>query len=400
MAFRLLVALLCIGAASTATVPSAATANDTRYWLSAAESFVQQQLNAQPNRAVARNVILAIGSGMSTTTLAAARVHIGGEEQQLSFETFPGVGQLRTYCVDQQIADEACTATALFAGTKANQGTVGVTAAVPRAQCGHEFAENVVSLAAEAQRVGKWVGLVTTGRVTAPSVAALYAHSADAEWETDASVRKAGCSPLTVPDIATQLVHGPVGAQMRVILGGGARQFRDQSTLDERGVRNARTDGRDLVGEWTASKYGLNASYVSNRDNLEAVNGAETEFLFGLFANDVLPTSLEVAQVTELAARPPPTLEQMTLKALDVLQRNEGGYLLVVVNGHIDEAHHLNRARIALDETAVLHRAVQVAKERTQVEDTLLVVTADHSHTMTYSGYAVSGAIFVYPAMP
>lgn len=173
--------------------------NETAFWLHEAQQFVGQRAAQRLNTATARNAVVVVGSGMSMTTLAAARVYIGAEETQLAFETFAGVGQLRTYCVDQQVPDEACAATALFAGVKANGGTVGVTAAVTRGECRMPAPEHrVVSLAREAQAAGKWVGIVTNGRVTAPTVASLYAVAANSSWENDRLVRQAGCDPIAV----------------------------------------------------------------------------------------------------------------------------------------------------------------------------------------------------------
>lgn len=51
------------------------------------------------------------GDGMSMPTIAASRVYAKGIETPLSFETFPFVAMAKTYCVDQQIADSACSAT-------------------------------------------------------------------------------------------------------------------------------------------------------------------------------------------------------------------------------------------------------------------------------------------------
>lgn len=183
--------------------------NETSFWLQQAELFVQQQTQLTLNTARARNAVLVIGSGMSMTTLAAARVYIGAgaEETQLAFETFPAVGQLRTYCYDQQVPDEACASTALFAGTKANAGTLGVSAAaVPAAvgsgvaaECRMPAAEHrVATLARDAIAAGKWVGVVTNGRVTGAQVAGLYAVAANASWENDLMVRQAGCDPIAV----------------------------------------------------------------------------------------------------------------------------------------------------------------------------------------------------------
>lgn len=53
--------------------------------------------------------------------------------------------------------------------------------------------------------------------------------------------------------------------------------------------------------------------------------------------------------------------------------------------------HHENRAHRALDETIEMAAAVTVATQLTSAIDTLIVVTADHAHTMSYSGYPLRG---------
>lgn len=75
--------------------------------------FVHQQIQktSQLNRNVAKNTILFLGDGMSVPTLSATRVYIGGEEKSLAFEKFPYVAMSKTYCVNQQVPDSACTAT-------------------------------------------------------------------------------------------------------------------------------------------------------------------------------------------------------------------------------------------------------------------------------------------------
>ncbi len=43
-----------------------------------------------------------------------------------------------------------------------------------------------------------------------------------------------------------------------------------------------------------------------------------------------------------------------------------------------------------MEETLEFDRAVALARRRQSEEDTLIVVSADHSHTMTYAGYGVN----------
>lgn len=90
-------------------------------------------------------------------------------------------------------------------------------------------------------------------------------------------------------------------------------------------------------------------------------------------------------------AKVQPTLQEMTRKAIEVLQKGPKGFMLFVEGGLIDKAHHHAWARMALDETVEFSKAVKVAAEMTSEDDTLIVVTSDHAHTMTMAGYPVRG---------
>jgi len=87
-----------------------------------------------------------------------------------------------------------------------------------------------------------------------------------------------------------------------------------------------------------------------------------------------------------------PTLAEMTKKAIEILKKEENGFFLFVEGGLIDAAHHRTVARLALDETVELSKAVQQAVDMTSEDDTLIVVTSDHSHTMTINGYPNRGS--------
>lgn len=89
---------------------------------------------------------------------------------------------------------------------------------------------------------------------------------------------------------------------------------------------------------------------------------------------------LEADPVTE------PTLAEMTERAIELLKKQQNGFFLFVEGGLIDKAHHENWAQMAVDETIEMSKAVDVAVSMTQESETLIVVTADHSHAMTLSG--------------
>ena len=85
-----------------------------------------------------------------------------------------------------------------------------------------------------------------------------------------------------------------------------------------------------------------------------------------------------------------PSLAAMTRFAIDALDDGEG-YFLIVEGGRIDHAHHATNAHRALIDTVAFADAVAAALAMTSVDDTLLLVTADHSHTLTIAGYPRRG---------
>ena len=82
-----------------------------------------------------------------------------------------------------------------------------------------------------------------------------------------------------------------------------------------------------------------------------------------------------------------PSLAEMTAKAIDMLSQNNDGYVLMVEAGRIDHAHHAGNAYRALEDTVALSDAVKAALAKVNQEETLVIVTADHSHVFTIAGY-------------
>jgi alkaline phosphatase len=82
-----------------------------------------------------------------------------------------------------------------------------------------------------------------------------------------------------------------------------------------------------------------------------------------------------------------PSLVEMTIKAIDMLSKDEDGYVLMVEAGRIDHAHHAGNAYRALQDTVALSDAVKATMAKVNQEDTLVIVTADHSHVFTMAGY-------------
>ncbi|KAJ2950751.1 hypothetical protein O0L34_g9012 [Tuta absoluta] len=368
------------------------------YWTAAAQDGILKRLREATDGRIARNVIMFLGDGMSMATMTAARILKGqrlnrtGEEAELFFEKFPTLGHSKTYCINTQIPDSACTATAYLTGVKANYGVVGLNGEVVQSDClaSLDQSRHLESIASWAITAGKDAGIVTTTRVTHASPSGAYAKAANRDWESDFNVKRAAQADPNIeqcPDIADQLINSSPGNQFKVILGGGRREFLANSTVDEEGSVGRRLDGRNLIEEWKNNKVlqGASYEYIWNRSKLMSLMNSPPDYLLGLFDSDHLPYHLQSDPMTE------PTLAELTEAAIKMLDRNEKGFFLFVEGGRIDHAHHENWHHLALDETIEMDQAVQKAIELVG-DDSLVVVTADHSHVMAFNGYSARGA--------
>ena len=381
---------LMITTAALAALPQFATAQDLPQardsYFVAAQAEMEGRLRLQTNTNRARNVILFVGDGMGVSTLTSARIHQGqragqdGESTWTAMDRLPYSALVKTYAHDAQVSDSAPTATALLTGVKTRNDIIGLDQTVALNDCAGGQGREVRTLFEQAEQQGLRTGVVSTARITHATPAAAYAHAANRDWENDSELpedaRVAGCA-----DIARQLVEWPYGDGFEVVFGGGRAQFFPNSTSDaeDTGTRGLRTDGRDLVAEWTRARP--ERQYVWRQEQFDDLD--ITRPVMGLFERD----HMEFEAQRSVDAGGEPSLTEMTLKALDVLDQGEGGYVLLVEAGRIDHAHHLGMAGLALEDTVELDRAVAAVLARVDLDDTLVIVTADHSHNLTISGY-------------
>ncbi len=338
----------------------------------------------------AKNVILFLGDGMSLTTVAAARIFEGqrngnpGEENLLSWERFPATAFSKTYNTDSQTPDSAGTMTAITTGVKTHMGAIGVSAG-SRSDCADSLGKGLLTWLQLADSAGMATGVVSTARLTHATPAATYAHAPERNWESDADLpeaaKAAGCQ-----DIAQQLLStSRYGRGPLVALGGGRAQFTtveetDPEYDDKVGLR---LDGRSLVGEWKQAHP--QGAYVWNARQLQAAASAPA--ILGLFEPDHMRYEAERREDPSGE----PSLAELTRAAIANLSRHKEGYVLMVEGARIDHANHSGNAYRALSDTVALSDAVRAAAEATSDQDTLIIVTADHSHTLNFVGYPARG---------
>ncbi|MET0355786.1 MAG: alkaline phosphatase [Cellvibrio sp.] len=328
-----------------------------------------------------KNVLFFLGDGMGITTLTAARIYSVGEEGDLTIDTFPETAFIKTYSNDAQVTDSAPSMSAYMTGVKMNNEVISMSPETKAfddqgadylkgsdSTCPTSNGTPVTTLLEIAKSKGIATGVVTTTRVTHATPAATYAHTChrDAENTIAAQLVPAG------QGYNDKLVDG-----VDVVLGGGRQFFLPTS------AGGKRTDSRDLITELKAKNY----SYASNKTELDAIDTKAATKILGLFSSRHLNYDLVREGTNE------PSLSEMTVKAIQLLQKNPKGMFLMVEGGRIDHALHETTAIKALQDTIAFDNAIKAAideikKTDPNLQNTLIVVTADHDHTLVLNGYA------------
>ena len=275
-------------------------------------------------------IILFVGEGLAPSRLAATRLYVGGADGRLALDSMSHVALLMNYSKDFAVPDQAAAATAIATGVKVNNRTIAVDA----------DSKPIATLIELARESGRATGLVTNAKLTDPTCAAFYAHTSD------------GNDP---DDVARQFVDG---GKIDIAIGGGAMHFLPESKSGQR------TDGRDLLLELGGNGFDV----IRTRAELEAVPAWKRPKLFGAVAGAELAYAKQVEQRNEQ-----PSLSDMVRRAIELLQYNASGYLLVVDAGLMRKGAQENNAERTLSETAELDRAVAIARRYAGQRSTIMV---------------------------
>jgi alkaline phosphatase len=299
-------------------------------------------------------IILFVGEGLDPARIAATRIYAYDATTPLQLDSLPYAALLKNYSKDAATPDEAAAATALATGAKVKNGTVGISA-------DGKALRNLIELAREA---GRMTGLVTDSILTDPTAASFYAH---------------GRSKDDRHAFALELVEN---AHIDVVLGGGGADFLAPAK------DGTRADDRDLLIELQDAGYDV----VQTLEQLEEVPRWRRARLFGVFS----PTELAFADDEEARANQP-TLADMVRRAVELLQFNRGGYLLVVDAGLTRNAAQRNDGERTLLQTLELDRAVATALEYAGAKSMVIVCGDVAVGGMSLNGFPprdASGAIW------
>lgn len=380
-------------AALLATSATAAPVLDTPLkdnWWADGRAALDARLKVVNRPKKAKNVILMVGDGMGISTITAARIFDGqhpidgrapsmGEENSLAWDRMASTALVKTYNSNAQVPDSAGTASSFNTGVKTRIGVINMGADQGTEAC--KTPEKLPRTLAEiAKGQGMGVGVVTTTRITHATPAAVYGHVPFRDWEGadrsyPAEARASGCA-----DLASQLVGFKGG--LDVVLGGGRARFLPV------GKGGQRDDGRNLVETW--QQAWPQGKYVADSKALRGLNARDSGPVFGLFTPDHLSFEHDRKDDAE------PSLPEMARFALAKLEagktaRGGKGYYLMIEGGRIDHAHHASNPYRALKEAQMFSATVGEVLKAVNLDETLVLVTADHSHVFTMAGYPERG---------
>ncbi|KAM5476061.1 hypothetical protein MauCBS54593_000744 [Microsporum audouinii] len=340
----------------------------------------------------AKNVILFIGDGMTTNMITAARLmahqSINGKYQtKMQMDQFPILGHQMTHSMDSFITDSANSATALYSGHKSTVNALNVYRDSSKSPFDDPKFETIAEIF---RRVypGAGVGIVSTAHLSDATPAALTSHTSDrgqAAHVIDTYYHGLSNWTWTHWD-------GP-----DVLFGGGAEDFLPNDDNKKQNYYEMfQKKGYSL--SWNATAL----AHASNDDRALGVfsTSVMAKWLDRNVYKDNLKNKKNYPDGSSKDADDQPGLKEMTLKAIDILHtRNRNnresrgkGFFLMSEAASIDKQMHTMDYDRALGELLELDDTIRatIAKLRAlgELDDTLIVVTADHGH-----GFDVTGSV-------
>lgn len=341
-----------------------------------------------------KNVIFLLGDGMGTQEITAARYY-QGVNNELNVDRMPFTGFDTTWSVKPAATppylpdydpDSASTGTMWATGQKTLDERIsqGPSSAI------NVPGQNLKTVLEIAQKRGMKVGDVSTAEITDATPAVLASHISlrGCQGPTDM-----GPCPLETKGAGSlgSIAEQEVDHKVDVLLGGGRNRFAQT-------IGSGPDTGKTVIQSAQAKGY----QYVTDAAGLSGIKNANKPVL-GLFhsSNMSLEWTGPAASLGKGNAptacsenqRPTtePSLAAMTDKAINLLD-NRRGFFLQVEGASIDKQDHATNACGQIGETVAFDQAIGVALDyQRHNPDTLVVVTADHSHTSQIVGEDASG---------
>lgn len=267
------------------------------------------------------NVIIMIGDGMGWNHLYSTQNKHNVKLEMLERTDYHGFS--RTRSASALVTDSAAGGTALSTGGRTINGYIGVYPTDPL-----EALATPASITEVAMSRGMSTGVVTSDAVTGATPAAFSAHEEDR-------------------GMAEELFADQVASDIDLIWG----------AIDEETVT------KEACAE-------NNKEYVSTLAEVKALEAGQKSI--GQFDCDTMWQGLD-------SENDQPTLSELTVEAIDILDEDEDGFFLMVEGAHIDKRSHSQDGDGAMTAVLEFDRAISKALDFAEADGhTLVVITADH----------------------
>ena len=342
---------------------------------------------AAPKQPLAKNVIVMIGDGWAFNHRQAVSYYEYGKDDRGVYNRLPFQWAMSTYSYycsyDPELAwsdfdyvkscwtDSAAAATAMACGVKTYDAGIGV-------DVNGNPVPNVLELA---EQKGKATGVVTSVPWSHASPAGQVAHNVHRD-----NYQAIGADMVNV-------------SAADVVMGGG------HPCYDDNGLPNGCTNPYHYVGgqaTWDALVAGTAGGDADGDGAADPWTLIQTRAEFQALMSGPTPKrvlgtaqvyqTLQVLRSGDFYADPyvvprtesVPTLTEMTLAALNILDDDPDGLYLMVEGGAVDWASHLHLAGRMIEEAIEFERTVEAVikwvEQNSNWGETLLVVTADHDN--------------------
>ncbi len=343
------------------------------------------ELAQQINPAKPKSVILLIGDGMDDSMITAARNYSVGAAGRLVLDELPFAGAMTTYGLKvgagpkypiAYVSDSAPTASGWSTGKKTVDGRISQGPSTGETVPGTDY-QTVLE---QFQAAGKRVGDVSTAEITDATPAAAASHINARACQGPANMATCPAALKSAPGGKGSIAEQLVDHRIDVLLGGGANRY--AQTLE---------GSATTVLDYAKTTRGYRS--VGTAGELDAISSLSGGPVLGLFTPGnmvrkyapLVATSTGAGSATTKCTPQDrgtqPTLQQMTAKAISLLD-NPNGFFLQVEGASVDKAEHDRDICGAIGELEDLDQAVKTALDYQKTHpDTLVIVTGDHAHS-------------------
>lgn len=360
-----------------------------------------------------KNVIVFIGDGMGYNHVDATSIYFFGETGQLIFEgpewlkvaqaTYPAIVKTEpekvyatgynpraawsdTAYLKRDYTDSGAAGTALSTGFKTYRGSIGI---------GIE-GDTLMNATQHAKAIGKSAGVVTSVQLSHATPAAFSAHNESRNNYEQIARQMILENKL---DVIIGCGHpnfnnSGMPAEMDYKYIGGVdvwRQLNQEEPVTKFSVENRTYELADVNGDGSPDPWKL-VTDINDFEELAAGNKLPDRLLGIPKVHTTLQQSRDEAKLMLPFAQPKtpeiPTLELMTMSAVNVLNQNSNGFFLMVEGGAIDWAGHDNHPGRMIEEMEDFVNAVTAVVEWVEThsswDETLVVITSDHETGMLW----------------